>query len=310
MPRRLSLTQLEYFLASVEQGSFAAAALHMHIAQPSLSEQIRRLEHVVGGKVFVRTNRNLQLTDLGRQLIPLAQNTLRSAESLVERVRDMQSLAGGTVSFGTFSSAHMYLLVPVTTEFRLRHPDVSIRVVGLNSSDVAQMVRDGEIEAALVQLPVDTHGLDVTDPVLVDTVVYASSDPRKTSRPVTVEQLAQAPLILSEARWGEADPLRRTIAERARQAGVEISPLVEVEFQTAGLELAAAGVGDTLVSYLVSRLPRFRDLVSYAPLDPVCEEHFALITRRHGSLSPATKAFTEMASRHLSALQTSANAIR
>lgn len=310
MPHRLSLLQLEYFMASVEHGSFAAAAQSLHIAQPSLSEQVRRLEHVVGGRLFVRTNRNLQLTDMGRQLIPLAQNTLRSADTLVERVRDMQSLQGGKVSFGTFSSAHMYLLLPVTTEFRMRHPDVQIRVVGLNSSDVATMVREGEIEAGLVQLPVDTHGLTVTEPLLVDTVVFASAEPRRAARPMTIEDLAECRLILSEARWGEADPLRHTIADRARAAGVEVSPFIEVEFQTAGLELAAAGVGDTLVSYLVTQLPRFANLVSWTALDPVLEERFALITRQNGTLSPATRAFMDTARRHLSALQTSANTWR
>jgi|SRR6266508_48590 DNA-binding transcriptional LysR family regulator len=81
MTGRPSLRQLEYFLAAVEHGSFAAAALHQHIAQPSLSEQIRRLERTLGGRLFVRTNRNLQLTDMGRQLIPLAQNTLRTTAS-------------------------------------------------------------------------------------------------------------------------------------------------------------------------------------------------------------------------------------
>jgi len=304
---RPSLRQLEYFLAAVEHGSFAAAANELLITQPSLSEQIKRLERTVGGRLFVRTNRNLQLTDMGRQLIPLAQNTLRSADALVDRVRDMRTLEGGSVSFGTFSSAHMYLLVPVTSEFNLRHPEVQIRVVGLNSSDVAAMVRDGELEAGLVQLPVDERGLNVGPVELVDTVVFASADPRRASNPVTIERLAQFRLILSEARFGDADPLRLTLARRAREAGVEIKPFVEVEFQTAALELAANGVGDTLVSYLVTTLPRFANLVSWAPLEPILEERFAIVTRTNGSLSPATRAFMALARRHISALQASAN---
>lgn len=309
-PPRPSLRQLEYFLAAVEHGSFAAAATHLHIAQPSLSDQIRRLERVVGGRLFVRTNRNLQLTDMGRQLIPMAQSTLRSADALVERVRDLRTLAGGTVSFGTFSSAHLYLLIPVTSEFNLRHPDVQVRVVGLNSSDVASMVREGELEAGLVQLPVDERGLDVGQSVLVDTVVYVSADRRRTTRPVTIEQLAANRLILSEARYGDTDPLRSKLAARAREAGVAIEPFVEVEFQTAALELAAGGVGDTVVSYVLTRMPRFAGLVFWAPLEPVLEERFAIVTRSGGSLSPATRAFMTLARRQLSALQVTADTWR
>lgn len=309
-PPRPSLRQLEYFLASVEHGSFAAAATHLHIAQPSLSDQIKRLERIVGGSLFVRTNRSLQLTDMGRQLIPMAQSTLRSADALVERVRDLRTLAGGKVSFGTFSSAHLYLLIPVTSEFNLRHPDVEVRVVGLNSSDVATMVRDGELEAGLVQLPVDGRGLEVGPSVLVDTVVYASVDPERTTRPVTIEQLAASRLILSEARYGETDPFRRRVSELAREAGLVVEPFIEVEFQTAALELAASGVGDTLVSYVLTQLPRFTGLVSWAPLEPVLEERFAIITRAGGSLSPATRAFMSLARKHLSALQVTADSWR
>lgn len=309
-PARPSLRQLEYFLAAVEHGSFAAAAAHLHIAQPSLSDQVKRLERIVGGRLFVRTNRSLQLTDMGRQLIPMAQSTLRSADALVERVRDLRTLEGGKVSFGTFSSAHLYLLIPVTSEFNLRHPDVEVRVVGLNSSDVATMVREGELEAGLVQLPVDERGLDVGPSVLVDTVVYASLDRSRTTRPVTIEQLAETRLILSEARYGADDPLRHKLSERARAAGVAVEPFIEVEFQTAALELAASGVGDTLVSYVLTQMPRFAGLVSWAPLEPVLEERFAIITRAGGSLSPATRAFMTLARKQLSALQVTADGWR
>lgn len=310
MSTRPSLRQLEYFLAAVEHQSFAAAAAHLHIAQPSLSDQIRRLERLVGGQLFVRTNRHLQLTDMGRQLIPLAEDTLRSVDVLSQRLTGLRSLDAGSVSFGTFSSAHLYLLVPVTKEFHAHYPLISMRIVGLNSSHVADMVRNGDIEAGLVQLPIDAQGLIVSDPVLTDTVVYASSDPRNTSEPVNIQQLAERRLILSEARFGESDPLRATLAAKAREAGVKLRPFVEVEFQTAALEMAATGLGDTLVSYLVSRLPQYAGLVSWASLDPVYEERFAIVTRAGGSQSPATQAFITTVLRHLRTLQRRADTYR
>src|SRR5262249_28878501 len=161
--------------------------------------------------------------------------------------------------------------------------------VGLNSSEVAKAVRTGDLEAGLVQLPVDEHGLNVSEPVLVDTVVYVSSDVSRTREPVTIESLAEAKLILSEARWKDDDPLRRSVAERSRAAGVSVQPFVEVEFQSAAMELAANGVGDTLVSYLVARSHESANRVSWVPLQPNYEEHFAFVTGTKGVLSPATK---------------------
>jgi DNA-binding transcriptional LysR family regulator len=305
-----TLRQLSYFLSSVEHGSFSAAAEHEHVSQPSLSEQIRRLEHTLGATLFIRTNRSLQLTDIGRILIPLATSTLRSANLIAATAREATTLTGGSVSFGTFSSAHRYLLTPLITEFHAHYPQVQIKILGLNSSEVAQAVRSGDLEAGLVQLPIDDHGLSVSNPVLIDTVVYVSADVSHTRRPVTIEQLASAKLVLSEARWKDDDPLRRRITERARQAGVSIEPFAEVEFQSAAMELAANGVGDTLVSYLVARSHANANRVSWVPLDPPFEEKFAFVTKTHGVLSPATQQFMALAHRHIAALQDSASTWR
>ena len=131
---RPSVQQLVYFLAAVEHRSFAAAAEALYLAQPSLSEQIRRLEATLGITLFVRTNRALQLTDAGRMLLPWAERLLADVDALGDAVRDVRELSGGTVSFGTFSSAHLYLLPALTADFHRRHPDVQIRVTGLNLS--------------------------------------------------------------------------------------------------------------------------------------------------------------------------------
>ena len=304
---RPTLQQLVYFLAAVEHRSFAAAAQALYVAQPSLSDQVRRLECTLGVTLFARTNRQLQLTDAGRMLIPWAEKVLRDVEDLTAAVRDVRELAGGTVSFGTFSSAHLYLLPALTAEFGRQHPDVSIRVQGLNSSEVADAVRDGDLEGGLVQLPIDDRGLWVGPPVLTDTVVYVSADPARANRPVDVEQLSRRRLILSEARWTRDDPLRRSLTERAQRAGVTLRPAVEVEFQTAAVELAAHGVGDSLVSYLVTRWSAFPASLRWTHLDPVFVEHFAFVTRPGGALSPATRAFMALAEEHIGALQARAD---
>jgi DNA-binding transcriptional LysR family regulator len=295
---RPTLQQLVYFLAAVEHRSFAAAAHALYIAQPSLSDQVRRLETTLGVTLFTRTNRALQLTDAGRMLVPWAEKVLRDVEDLTAAVRDVRELAGGTVSFGTFSSAHLYLLPALTAEFGRRHPEV------------ADAVRAGELEAGLVQLPIDDRGLEVGRPVLTDTVVYVSAEPARLAGPVDVEQLSRRRLILSEARWTRDDPLRRSLTERAQRAGVTLQASVEVEFQTAAVELAAYGVGDSLVSYLVTQWPGFPAALRWTHLDPVFEEHFAFVTRPGGALSPATRAFMDLAEQHIRALQATADAGR
>ena len=305
MAGAMTLQQLTYFLAAVEHGTFSAAAEAMDIAQPSLSEQIRRLENELGVPLFIRTNRRLVLTEAAHLLLPRAQRTLEAANDAAECVRGVRTLTGGTVAFGTFSSAHHLLLTELVADFRSRHPEVRVRIVGLNSSEVADAVRDGLLEAGLVALPVDDRGLDVSSVVWTSEAVYLSADPSRTRLPMTSERLAEAPLILPEARWGNADPTRRQLLERAQRAGTQLSPVVEVESPASALALAARGVGDTVVSLPVAHSLGWGDLLHWTSLDPPLYETFAFITRSEAHLSPSTRVLIQLARRHLEHLPSS-----
>ncbi|MCW3492578.1 LysR family transcriptional regulator [Microbacterium sp. SSM24] len=294
-----TVRQLEYFVAAARVGTFAGAAAEHHIAQPSLSEQISVLENSLGVTLFTRTSRRLLLTDAGKQLLPLAERTLSDARELSEWSKRLRSLEEGTVSFGTFNSAHLYLLTDLIREFHELYPSVRIQVVGLNSSEVADEVRDGHLEAGLVQLPIDDRELDLTPSVFRDQAVYVSRNPDHTTGPIDINTLAKRPLILSEARWSHDDPLRVSLTERAQREGATILPLVEVEFQTHALELAAQGVGDSLVSFHVGRQFMEARGLSWTPLDPPIVEHYAFVTRRGGAISPATAQFMRLAHRVL-----------
>ena len=298
----MTLQQLTYFVAAIEHGSFSGAAEALHMAQPSLSEQIRRLEAELGVALFARAGRRLELTEAGRLLRPRAERTLAAAQEAADSVREVRDLRGGTVAFGTFGSAHHYLLGGLVQDFRARHPAVRVRVVGQNSVEVADAVRDGQIEAGLVVLPVDDRALDVR-PAMREELLYVSAEPRRLREPMTAERLASAPLILYDARWGSDDPTRRQLQERAQRAGVKLEPEIEVEYITAALDLAARGLGDTVSprSIIVSRGLGRR--LSGVPFEPPLYETFAFITRRNAHLSPAARAFMEVAEKRVGALR-------
>ena len=298
----MTLQQLNYFLAVAEHGSFSAAAESLLLAQQSLSEQIKRLEGELGVPLFVRAGRRLELTEAGRLFRPEAERTVAAAEEARDVVRELRTLTGGTVSFGTFGSAHHYLLSGLVRDFRKRHPLVRVRVIGQNSSEVADAVRDGRLEAGLIVLPIDDRGLDIRALDLREEVLYMSADLERALRPKTIEDLAEAPLILYDVRWGNEDPTRRQLAERAQRAGVTIEPQIEVEYITAALDLAARGVGDTLAPAAVARSRGHARTLAWVPLDPPLYDTFAFVTRRNAHLSPATRAFMALAEEHIDKL--------
>ena len=299
----MTLQQLDYFLAAVEHGSFSAAAESRHMAQPSLSEQVRRLESELGVALFNRVGRGLKLTEAGRALRPHAERVLAEVDAARASVVEVRELRGGTAAFGTFGNAHYYLTAAFVADFRRRHPGVGVRLVGQNSAEVVELIHAGELEAGAVALPIDDRGLEVR-PVLNDELVYVSANRARLRGPVTIEQVAQAPLILPQTSWGTLDPTRRQLTDLAQRAGVAFEPQIDVEDPESTIELAAMGLGDTIIGRgllraLGRRVPKALGWVPFA--EPVYDT-FAFVWRRGAPLSPATRAFVELAEERLSAL--------
>ena len=165
-------------------------------------------------------------------------------------------------------------------DFRSRYPGVRIRVVGQNSAEVADAVRNGALEAGLIVLPVEDAGLDVRV-ALREELLYISADPERVQAPITIETLARAPLILADARWAAMDPTRRQLRERAQAAGVTIEPQIEVEYLTAALDLAVRGLGDTVGDAVDADRPRVHARCTRRPS-----------TRRSTRRSPSSPAAT------------------
>jgi len=244
--------------------------------------------------LFVRVGRGVEPTEAGRALLPHAERVLAEIESARESVAGVRDVRAGTASFGTFSTAVYYLLADLAEAFTDRYPGVRLRIVGLNSSAVADDVRAGRLEAGLVVLPADAEGL-LIQPALRDEVLYTSGHAHRVRRPVTTAELARRPLILTDASHAAEDPTRLQINARAQEAGVTIEPIVEVEYLSAALELAARGVGDVLVPSVVTRNRRFPPGLHHVRFAERIYDSFAFVTRRGATLSPATAALLELA---------------
>src|SRR3954465_15583370 len=151
----MTLQQLEYFLAAVGHGWFSAAAESRHLAQPSLSEQVRKLELELGVALFHRVGRGLKLTEAGRVLRPHAERVLAEVEAARGAALEVRALRGGTAAFGTFGGARYYLPTAFVAGFRRRYPGVRVRLVGQNSAEVVELIHSGDLEAGAVALPIE-----------------------------------------------------------------------------------------------------------------------------------------------------------
>ena len=284
----MSLQQVRCFCAAVELGSFTAAAQALRVSQPAVADQIKKLERALGADLFVRAGRGVVPTDAGHAFAEHARHTLRSLEDGAESVGELTSMRGGVVALGTFNAPAPWRLDEVVATFLRRHPQMSVRLVGRNSSRSAERVRRGELEAAIVVLPVDDDRLDV-HPLVRDEVLYVSADPQRTRTAATIDRLASTPLIFYDAESADDDPVRRQLAERAQADGVRLQPRVEVEFVDVALRLVAEGLGDTYLPSAYTRASFHPAGLTTAPFSPPLYDTFAVITRRAARLSPGVR---------------------
>ncbi len=284
----VSLQQIRCFCAALELGSFTAAAGALRVSQPAVAEQIRKLELALGAELFVRAGRGVVPTDAGRAFGEHAMRSLRAVEDAAESVGELTALRSGTVAVGIFGEPSAWRVDELVTGYLRRHPDVSVRLVGRNSSVIVERVRRGELEAGVVLLPIDDDRLDVR-PIVRDEVLYVSASPARTRQAATIERLAAAPLVFYDAEAGDKDPIRRQLAERAQALGLRLQPKVEVELKDIALRLVAAGIGDTYLPRAYTHAPYYPDGLSTASFSPALYDTFAIITRAGRRLSPGVR---------------------
>ena len=222
---------------------------------------------------------------------------------------ELSALQDGTVAIGIFGEPSAWRIDELATAFLRRHPDVSIRLVGQNSSAIAERVRRGELEAGVVLLPIDDEKLDVR-PIVRDEVLYVSASPGRTRRPATIERLARVPLVFYDAESADADPIRRQLAERAQAQGVRLRPKVEVELKDLALRLVAAGIGDTYLPSAYTHAPYYPDGLSTASFSPALYDTFAIVTRPGARMSRGVLELLARLEAHMRAVATKLDSSR
>lgn len=193
---KLTLRQLNIFVAVAERKSLAAAGRHLRLSQATLSEALRSLEGNLGKMLFDRTNRRLQLTPSGRAFLKDAKSLLASSEALFHRYAGRAMLlCGASVTVGN------YILPPVLISLCETHPELQIDLVVRNTEGITRMLLNREIHAAVVEGQVTNAQLLTTAWREDELAIFAApTNPLVTGASIT--DLAEAEWILREVGSG------------------------------------------------------------------------------------------------------------
>lgn len=282
---RMELHQLRYFCAVAQTGSFTKAAEQEGIAQPSLSQQIVRLEKSLGARLFDRLGRGVRLTDSGRTLLPQALEILRQVNGARTSLESLQLGVAGRLTVGCIPTIMPYFLAPAVSHFALAFPDVELRLVEDITPNLTLSLQTGDIDLAVVSPPV--HNADmVCSELFREPIVVAVGEKHRLGQAsrVAFAQLDQERLLMLR----EGHCFRDNALRLCARARMEVQATFETDQFSSILPLVAAGFGISLVPAMAADR---KSGCTFLPLDPEVHRRVGYMRIRRHALGTAQRAF-------------------
>jgi DNA-binding transcriptional LysR family regulator len=289
----MELRQLEYLVAVADEHSFTRAAERLHVAQPGVSAQIRRLERELGQPLLDRSG-GVRPTAAGEAVLPHARAALAAVASVRQAVDEVSGLLRGRAALGVVTSYSAPDVPALLASFHRRHPGVEITLTEGPSEGLVAGLREGTFDLALVSIPAGgLPGLQtrtVTDEAFVAAVAH--THPLAGRRTITVRALRDHPLICLPHGTGMRSRLEAAFAGHGGR------PRVAFEAGDPGVlaQLAARGLGVAILPESLAGA-RSRDLHAIAITQPALRGALALAWRAGGAPSPAGRVLVEHALR-------------
>ncbi|WP_133646772.1 LysR family transcriptional regulator [Paraburkholderia flava] len=293
----LSLRDIRAFIAVAQTGSFTRAATRLHLSQPALTVQIRRLEETLGTRLFDRNSRNVALTPVGRDLLPLLQKSLHDMEHVLADARALSGGASGTVRIACLPSFAASALPDLIRDFRAELPDVSFQIRDVVASVVDALVRNEDVDIGLTggtEAAGQTGAADTALDVLYEgedrlVAVCPKRHPLARRRTVRLADLLRTPLVLT-ARGTSV----RAVVDAAL-ADADTSPTIACEptYMMTAVAMVRGGLGVTILPASAREMRAEADLVARPVDDPRFVRPIALVKKRGRTLPPVTEAFVE-----------------
>jgi DNA-binding transcriptional LysR family regulator len=290
----ISLRQMRSFVAVAKLGSFTRAAAFLHVSQPTLTVQIRRLEEALQLKLFDRNPRAVNLTRIGRDLLPSFERTLQDLDSVLLDVKNVSTAQLGVVRIAALPSFAASLLPDAILQFRARNPGASFAVKDVIASALLGLVRSDEVDLGLTGGNVDFPDIEVlfraSDEIRV---VFPHGHPIGKFSRITAERLAQFPIVMLDPRTSV-----RAVTDHAfRSAKLMPTPVTEATYMMTALGMVRAGIGITLLPSSAREISAEPTLRTRRISDPNFSRQVSLIRKKNRTLPPLSKAFADHLSR-------------
>lgn len=294
----MELRHLRYFVAVAEELSFTRAAVRLRTAQPSLSQQIRRLEQSVGAKLLDRSHHHVTLTNAGRIFFQQAKDILGRVEHARRLAKQAADGRAGELAVGTFPSADARILPALRPLVAERLPDLRLVLHSKYAMDPVAGLQSGALDVAFVRGPLKADGLEGLEILREQLViVLPSHHPLARRKRIPVKSLDDLPCITMERSLSPA--LHDAAASLYREAKIRLHAVTSADNVLGHLQLVQEGMGFALLPDSLSAL--LPPGVTFRPLDcsPVPTVSVQIAWKR-GNKSRHVSEFVDLARRCVS----------
>ncbi len=271
----MNLRDMEYLVAVADLSHFGKAAEACHVSQPTLSMQLKKLEEYLDVQLFERTNKQVRITEVGKQIANKARVILQQVEYIKEIAAYYENPLAGRLVLGAFPTLASYYLPQMVPKIAGSLPEVTLYLVEEKTPELIQQLQDGKLDAALLALPVEEQGLQ-HQPLFEDPFYLAvpQQHPLAKRRAVTLSDIMTQDVLLLE----EGHCLRAQAMEVCQLAGAK----EQQGFRATSLEtlrhMVASGVGVTLIPEVAWNS---QDGLVYIPFEPPAPKRtIALVWRK------------------------------
>jgi LysR family transcriptional regulator, transcription activator of glutamate synthase operon len=284
----MELHQLQYFIAIAEHGHFTRAAASLHVAQPSVSQQIRKLETELGAQLFHRLKRRVTLTEAGEALLPWARRIVSNIDAARTDVQELSNLERGRISIGATPSIGTHFLPATVAEFHRTHPGITFVLREAGSRILSSALEAGELDLALLILPVAQLAIEtemlIEEPILV---AVPPDHPLSGRTSVRISDLRDEPFVL----YRDGYDLREVTLSACHQAGFQPQVSLDGGEMDSVARFVNAGMGVALVPAMAFG----SDERTGIPIrEPGLTRSIGVAYRRERKLSAGTRAFIEL----------------
>lgn len=286
----MDLQQLRYIVALNEERNFLKAAKKTNVTQPTLSQQVKKLEEELGSPLFERSNQYVQLTDAGRKFLPHAVSILDTLEKGIALVRNDQDEIRGTVKLAAIPTVAPYVLPSAILLLKKKAPLLKLELHEETTSVLLSHLKDGALDLGLLALPVDVPGIVVREVGREDFwLAVGRRHPLAKKKKIGIADIrAEKLLILQEGHcFGDQ------FLEYCRKSREDEQIIFQGSSLASVLKLAAAGDGITLVPKMAVEPRSYPDLVFLPVSEPRPSRGLALVWRVSAPMTRAVRTVYE-----------------